>query len=241
MTDNVIQPTNHSHLPTKVTALLLGGIVAITVILFGLALLALLYLPGLKPHALTVLAWTILAQTVIVILFIHIVLRRKQIRWNDIGLRRPTWRLLHLLWQIPVMFIILIISQLIAAALFHASPSSSGGNGINDIVRLVSPVSAAAVFVAVGILTPIWEEIIFRGVIYGGLRQKFGIVVSVLLSAAIFALAHGVPILLPYFITAGVLLALLYEFHKTLVASMIAHCAINSLVTAIAIVSVSSM
>ena len=40
------------------------------------------------------------------------------------------------------------------------------------------------------IVTPLIEEFAFRGVIYSGLRKKYGIVISLLLQASIYALIH---------------------------------------------------
>ncbi|GJL54460.1 MAG: hypothetical protein NPIRA02_15920 [Nitrospirales bacterium] len=46
-------------------------------------------------------------------------------------------------------------------------------------------------FVEVAVLAPIFEEIIFRGIVYASLRRRFGWILSAVLSAAIFALVHG--------------------------------------------------
>lgn len=50
-------------------------------------------------------------------------------------------------------------------------------------------------------------------------------------SSLLFALAHIVPVLTPYFFTFGIACVWLYEFHKTLWASVILHVSINTLVT----------
>jgi len=53
-----------------------------------------------------------------------------------------------------------------------------------------------------------FEEFIFRGLIYGGLRRSFGAVIAALASAAIFAIVHPPASVIPVFImgTCGALI-----------------------------------
>lgn len=62
------------------------------------------------------------------------------------------------------------------------------------------------------VLTPIGEEFFFRGVLTSGLL-RFGPWVGILVSAAIFALAHGINPVLPVAFIVGVINGIL--FHKT--------------------------
>jgi len=48
----------------------------------------------------------------------------------------------------------------------------------------------AIVFVSLVILPPIIEEVLFRGFLYTGLRQKLPFIISALVTSAIFAVAH---------------------------------------------------
>jgi CAAX protease family protein len=78
-------------------------------------------------------------------------------------------------------------------------------------------------FVVGGIISPVAEEIFFRGVLYGYFRQ-WGLWVALLLSTAIFVMAHavfhGFP--LPQ-IVGGVLFALAYEKEKNLMVPITLH------------------
>lgn len=47
-----------------------------------------------------------------------------------------------------------------------------------------------AAFVALVVLAPLFEEVIFRGYLYGRLRKYSGVVLSALLTSALFALVH---------------------------------------------------
>lgn len=78
-------------------------------------------------------------------------------------------------------------------------------------------------------LGPIVEEAFYRGVIYSLLRRQLGIWWGLSFSALIFALSHfpsGVAEWVPYILT-GVPLALLYEWRKTLLPSIVAHAGAN--------------
>jgi membrane protease YdiL (CAAX protease family) len=84
------------------------------------------------------------------------------------------------------------------------------------------------------VLAPILEELLFRGILYGTLRLRSGPAASTLVSAGIFALAHGygavgfVSVLM-----SGVLWAVAYERTRSLVPGILAHAANNVQATAI--------
>ena len=81
------------------------------------------------------------------------------------------------------------------------------------------------------VLAPIFEEIIFRGIVFSTLRAKYGLIPSLVGSAAIFALAHGYgPVAFFSVFWSGMLWAWLYERTGSLVPGMCAHAINNGLV-----------
>jgi membrane protease YdiL (CAAX protease family) len=92
--------------------------------------------------------------------------------------------------------------------------------GANDRLWLLLLAVAAA---------PIFEEFIFRGLIFGGLRRTLGMAASMLASAAIFALVHPPFSVLPVF-GLGVATALLYERTRLLIGPIAAHAVYNAVV-----------
>jgi uncharacterized protein len=81
------------------------------------------------------------------------------------------------------------------------------------------------------VFAPIFEELAFRGLLYAILRRRLGFVPSALLSASVFALAHGYGV--TGFISvlwSGLLWAWLYERTGSLIPGMIAHATNNLLV-----------
>jgi membrane protease YdiL (CAAX protease family) len=83
---------------------------------------------------------------------------------------------------------------------------------------------------------PLFEEIIFRGVLYGGLRRSLSARSAVLASALVFALVHPPLSFVPVFVMA-VLAATVYERNKLLYAPIAAHMTYNAIVVGIALAS----
>lgn len=74
---------------------------------------------------------------------------------------------------------------------------------------------------------PIGEEIFFRGLLFSGLRRRFGLWPAGAISGAIFAVFHPPPLLMPLFFAVGVGLAWVYERRGSLLAPIAAHLAFN--------------
>jgi hypothetical protein len=86
---------------------------------------------------------------------------------------------------------------------------------------------AAAILDAV-VVTPVFEEIVFRGLLFATLRRRFGTGAAAVLSAAIFAIAHGYGVLgFAAVFWSGLLWAFAYERTGSLLPSMAAHAADN--------------
>ena len=79
----------------------------------------------------------------------------------------------------------------------------------------------------VGIIGPVMEELLFRGILFRRLRDYTGFYVGAVLSAAAFGIAHGNITQGIYALILGILLAALYEHFGTLKACICAHIANN--------------
>lgn len=79
------------------------------------------------------------------------------------------------------------------------------------------------------VAAPVTEELVFRGCLYGVLRQTAGRAVAIGVSAVVFALIHGHAASLPGLLILAVALALLYEATGSLWAPLALHSVFNAL------------
>jgi ABC-2 type transport system permease protein len=81
------------------------------------------------------------------------------------------------------------------------------------------------------VAAPLFEEFIFRGLIFGGLKRSMGLLASVGASAAVFAVVHPPLSMIPVFFL-GVCTAIAYDRTKMLLAPMLAHGIYNAVILA---------
>lgn len=81
--------------------------------------------------------------------------------------------------------------------------------------------------VSVVILIPMFEEILFRGLIFNELRKNMNIYVAIIIQAIIFAVFHGNMLQGMYTFILGVILSLLYMWTKSLWANVLCHIVYN--------------
>lgn len=103
-------------------------------------------------------------------------------------------------------------------------------------LRVKLPTAAAAdvpgkiwVVILAVVVAPIFEEFLFRGLLYQGLRRSFGLLCSLLTSAAVFAVVHPAVSVLPVF-AMGLVAALVFERTRSLPAAMLVHAVYNAMV-----------
>lgn len=73
------------------------------------------------------------------------------------------------------------------------------------------------------VLPAVCEELLFRGLIFNGLKNKFNVSLSVIFSALIFALIHFSIFQTVYQFLIGIVLALLVHFTGSIIFSMLFH------------------
>lgn len=155
-----------------------------------------------------------------------------RVRWLPaVGVRSTTWR-----WLLAGAGVG-VLARVLAAGLVFGYMALTGdrsnpqdflaGTAASGGLQLVGLLLLGAV------LTPIAEELFFRGVLYGGLR-RYGVVAAVIVSSVLFGLAHGLNVVLPVAIMLGVLNALLYERSGSIWPSVVAHGVHNALGFAVA-------
>lgn len=81
--------------------------------------------------------------------------------------------------------------------------------------------------ITVGILGPICEELIFRGLMFRRMREYTKPVIAVIASALVFAIYHGNIVQGVYAFVLGIVMAVCYQRFQTLWASIVIHVAAN--------------
>lgn len=87
--------------------------------------------------------------------------------------------------------------------------------------------SFPAQIIGLGILVPLMEEVLFRGLVYQRMKKYFSVKVSILLAAAVFALYHGNMVQIIFAFPMGLVMLLAYEKWKSLTVPVVFHMAVN--------------
>ncbi|MCD8091090.1 MAG: CPBP family intramembrane metalloprotease, partial [Clostridiales bacterium] len=116
--------------------------------------------------------------------------------------------------MLPVMSFISVITSIF-------SPSTSTEV---EAAIMGAPFSMGMLIMAV--LPAVFEETVFRGFVYGGLK-RFGRKKAMVLSAFYFALFHLCGYQIPYAMFSGIILAIVVEYSGSILGPMLLHFTIN--------------
>lgn len=214
-------------LVVAVTALLGAGLLLLVRGLAVLGFTALQELARERPIAAAMVGGGLLYALAAFAVYLVIV-RRGRGSWRELGFRRP--QLLAILLT-PLVFPL----QLVLGGLANVVVQQFAGPFENpQIAALMDPagfswLNFVFVFAVAAVVAPIVEELIFRGLLYQWLRARLGIAGAVLLSAAIFSVAHVIPLLFPALFLIGIVLALAFEYGRSLWVSIALHFFQNAL------------
>lgn len=153
--------------------------------------------------------------------------RRNKLGWSSVGLRPTTisWVLISL---VATLLLIPIVSLITLAILFLTGQPMENPQLDFLLPEGMSAIDAAFMLFLAGIAAPIGEELLFRGVLYTFMRERWGIWLSVFLSSFLFGLIHGnLAVGLTGFLL-GVLAAIVFEYSKSLWTAVIVHAINNS-------------
>jgi membrane protease YdiL (CAAX protease family) len=126
-----------------------------------------------------------------------------------------------------------VVVALIASAalepIFHGAdaqgvvPDEGRPPGIGPIAGVV------LAYLAVAVAGPIVEELIFRGLLTAGLRRRLGAWRTAVATAAIFAVIHFIPRVMPAVFLLGLALAFVYERIGSTAPGILIHCVYNGI------------
>lgn len=165
-----------------------------TIIMFFICqLTAALFLEPLKPLVVEPSYQTLLFIFMNVMVLYAILSISKSIlgfKWRALGWNNTPLK--GYLAVIPAFFIYFLISFMLTfltTKLFSSFDSNQvQDTGFNDITKLKELIAA---FIALVVITPVFEETVFRGFLFKGLRKKLPFWAVACIVSALFAFAHG--------------------------------------------------
>lgn len=169
--------------------------------------------------------WTVISFSTAT-LVIFIILWRSTYR-NSIERQTPvsagsavTWSILGVFMAFAAQYAAIIIETFIGI--------KPGSDNTQDIIQLVQGVPL--VILAVAVLGPILEEIVFRKIIFGSLYSKMPFFFAALISSLVFSVAHAELEHTILYAAMGFTFAFLYVKTKRIIVPIMAHVAMNTFV-----------
>ena len=123
----------------------------------------------------------------------------------------------------------LINRLVIVLYVWISGDTSNPQQGMADTAMGGSLVQFALLLILGGLLAPLGEELLFRGVLFGWLR-RWRFVLAAIISALVFGTAHGFNVVFPAAIVLGLLNAYVYEKSGSIWPAVVAHATNNTLI-----------
>ncbi|AGC60265.1 putative secreted protein [Mycobacterium liflandii 128FXT] len=206
----------------------LGAFVLVELVYLLSSTLLALVVASAGPRSAALISLAVAAPTVIAAgLAVFITMRRGNGPRTDLRMG-GTWRDVRL----GLVFGLggLVVS--VPASMLYASITGPDANSalykVFGDVRASWP-WAVAVFIVVVFVGPLCEEILYRGLLWGALERRWGQWVALVVSTAVFALAHCEFTRAPLLLVIAVPIALARLYSGGLWASIVAHQVTNSL------------
>jgi membrane protease YdiL (CAAX protease family) len=155
-------------------------------------------------------------------------IRRKGLSWKSVGIRPIGNR--WLLRGILISLLAIPITGLITVIVLQAFDLPFQNPQLDFLLpEGITLPGAIGLILVGGIAVPFAEELFFRGVLYTWFRKHWSIWPSVIVNALIFGVAHfDIAVGLTAFVL-GLVLALVYEYSRSLWSSVLIHALNNSL------------
>ncbi|RKQ29337.1 CPBP family intramembrane glutamic endopeptidase [Oceanobacillus halophilus] len=169
-------------------------------------------------------AGTLMGVTIAIILMLGIyviALRPNSLSWSEVGIKPSTTKD----WKIIVLYsIILLVGAVIIAVLTSYIGNSWENSKTEAMQQNVTFFTFLIGFISAAVISPIYEEIFYRGFIYRWLRTRIGLIGAILLSSLLFTIVH-IPTYnaMPVNFFSAILFALAYERTNSIWPSVLIH------------------
>ena len=157
-----------------------------------------------------------------------VALKPNKLSWQEVGLKRfsRNYWLPIIGWSFGLI-VISVVLVIVMEFLLGVGPENSKSDSLQS---RITPLNFLIAFVSAAIISPIYEEIFYRGFLYRFFRGKFGIALSMFLSSFIFMIVH-IPTFntLPVNFISGMLFAWTYEKSGSIVPAILIHGIFNGI------------
>lgn len=126
--------------------------------------------------------------------------------------------------------IVILLSFCLAVGIniiFYQLGFSSSSDNYTEVQEVQYAVSFGLGLLLYGVISPLTEETLFRGVIYGRMKRCFARWLAILLSAILFGVYHGNLVQGVYGFLLGCVITLLYEKSGNFLIPVVSHAAAN--------------
>jgi membrane protease YdiL (CAAX protease family) len=201
-----------------------------------------------SPYAMAVIIVTLFIQNVGFVGVSAYFLKGYGTSLSRIGLRTPTRR--EVVLGLAYGAVLCIVAMLIEKGLDSGARHVVSKQFVDRMGKLTDQLSAGGMFeqirsvplqlaflVAAAIAAPIGEEVFFRGLLYNGLKKRWGVTAGVIVSGICFGLIHLAPVAVLIIIPMGFVLAIVYERTKSLWITILMHAVNNGTQLIIAMVA----
>ncbi|MED2184525.1 MULTISPECIES: CPBP family intramembrane glutamic endopeptidase [Bacillus cereus group] len=159
---------------------------------------------------------------------------------------KPVFHFIKSIWDLSVLksgqtylylligFIVIAVSQYLMLHVFSFESAAEQKEQLGSL-GLQNSIQSIIYVLSVAIITPVKEEILFRGILYRFLEKRYNFLVSIIISSFIFGILHE-----GLLITAtimGMVFAMLYKKTQSIIPSIMLHIVWNLLVSISMIVS----
>ncbi|MCM1049546.1 MAG: CPBP family intramembrane metalloprotease [Clostridiales bacterium] len=135
--------------------------------------------------------------------------------------------------SVPITITLAITSSIVINFLFTRLHILENSETYSRVAKQQYGVSFIIGIILYGFVSPLAEEVVFRGVIYNKIRKDYPVITAVILSAFLFGLYHGNIVQGVYGFLMGILIAYTYEQFGSFLHAFLFHSAANITVYAI--------
>lgn len=169
-------------------------------------------------------AGTLMGLTIAIILItgVYIVaLRPQALSWSEIGIKRFNMSD----WKIIIGYsVILLVGAVIIVILTSFIGNTWENSKTESLQQNLTFLTVFIAFVSAAVISPIYEELFYRGFLYRWLRTRIGFYGAIVISSTIFTIVH-IPAynVMPVNFFSGIIFALAYERTNSIWPSVLIH------------------